>query len=191
MGLLIDNAIVVVDEIQILLKAGYQPKEAISKSVSYLAVPLLASNLTTALTFTPVAMLPGGAGEFLRTIALCVILALLCSLLLSLTIVPASIGLMFNIHSKGNTITFSRRWWNTGFSRPALTRLYQRCLDFILLQPLLGILLALILPITGFLMAGNIPEQFFPPAERDQFHIELELTASASLKETESVALKA
>jgi multidrug efflux pump subunit AcrB len=55
----------------------------------------------------------------------------------------------------------------------------------------LGILLALILPITGFLMAGNIPEQFFPPAERDQFHIELELTASASLKETKSVALKA
>ncbi|MEM6755378.1 MAG: efflux RND transporter permease subunit, partial [Cyanobacteria bacterium P01_C01_bin.38] len=194
LGLLIDNAIVVVDEIQILFKAGYQPKEAISKSVSYLAVPLLASNLTTALTFTPVAMLPGGAGEFLRTMALCVMLALLCSLLLSLTIVPASIGLMFNIHSKGNsydTFTFSRRWWNIGFSHAALTRVYQNCLDFILLQPVLGILLALILPITGFLMAGNIPEQFFPAAERDQFHIELELTASASLKETESAALKA
>lgn len=70
LGLLIDNAIVVVDEIQILLKAGYQPQEAISKSVSYLAIPLLASTLTTVLTFTPIVLLPGGAGEFVRPIAL-------------------------------------------------------------------------------------------------------------------------
>ncbi|MEM6751602.1 MAG: efflux RND transporter permease subunit [Cyanobacteria bacterium P01_E01_bin.35] len=192
LGLLIDNAVVVVDEMQILLKAGYQPQEAISKSVSYLAVPLLASTLTTVLTFTPVALLPGGVGEFVRTLALCVILALLCSVLLSLTIVPALIGLMFNPQSKGNVVTVpQRKWWSTGFSQPALTRLYQRCLDFILAQPLLGVLLTLILPITGFLMASDIPEQFFPPAERDQFHIELELPASASLKETESVAVEA
>jgi len=192
LGLLIDNAIVVVDEIQILLKAGYQPQEAIPKSISYLAVPLLASTLTTVLTFMPVALLPGGAGEFVRPIALCVILALFSSLLLSLTIVPALIGLTFNRHSKGNVVTASqKRWWNTGLSQPALTRIYKRCLDYILVKPWLGVLLALILPITGFVMARGIPEQFFPPAERDQFHIELELPASASLKKTESVAIKA
>lgn len=101
-------------------------------------------------------------------------------------------GLMSNPQSKGNVVTTpQRRWWNIGFSQPALTRLYQRCLDYILVQPLLGVLLALILPITGFLMASDIPEQFFPPAERDQFHIELELPASASLQETESVAVEA
>lgn len=57
-------------------------------------------------------------------------------------------------------------------------------------KPVLGVILALILPITGFLLAGNLPEQFFPTAERDQFYIELELPASASLKETKSVALQ-
>ncbi len=190
LGLLIDNAIVVVDEMQILLKAGYHPKKAISKSASYLAVPLLASTLTTILTFIPIALLPGSEGEFLNTLALCVILVLLCSLLLSLTIIPALIGLIFN--GKGNIVSVHKsRWWSSGFSQPTLTRLYQRSIHSILTQPLLGILIALILPITGFLMASDIPEQFFPPAERDQFHVELELPASASLKETESVAVEA
>lgn len=126
----------------------------------------------------------------MNTLALCVILVILCSLLVSLTIIPALIGLIFN--GKGSIVpVHRRRWWNSGFSQPALTQLYQRSLDSILTQPLLGILIALILPITGFLMASDIPEQFFPPAERDQFHIELELPASASLKETESVAVEA
>ncbi len=48
-------------------------------------------------------------------------------------------------------------------------------------------MLALILPVTGFLVTGSIPKQFFPPAERDQFQIELELSSSASLKQTKSV----
>ena len=68
--------------------------------------------------------------------------------------------------------------------------LYQRYLNNILTKPVLGVILALILPITGFLVVANLPEQLFPPAERDQFYIELELPYSASSKETKSVALQ-
>lgn len=192
LGLLIDNAIVVVDEMQILFKAGYQPQKAISKSVRYLSVPLLASTLTTVLTFTPIVLLTGKRGEFLRPLGLCVILSLLSSLLLSLTIVPTINGLIFTYQNKKNISNFEqKRWWNTGFSQTGLTRFYQRCLNLILLKPILGVIFALILPITGLLMAGNIPEQFFPPAVRDQFSIELELPHSASLKETQLVAYRA
>ena len=188
LGLLIDNAIVVVDEMQILLKAGYKPSEAISKSVRYLAVPLLASTLTTVFTFTPVVLLIGGQGEFMKPLGVCVILSLLSSLFISLTIVPALTGLTFT----GNLSAIKQiLWWNSGFSQTSLTRFYQRCLKSILLKPILGVILAFILPITGFVVASNIPEQFFPPAERDQFYIELELPHFASLKETESIALKA
>ncbi len=191
LGLLIDNAIVVVDEMQILLKAGKKPIQAISKSVRYLAVPLLASTLTTVLTFSPIILLPGKTGEFLKSVAICVTLSLFCSLLLSLTIVPAINGLMFNRSDLANMVNIKqRKWWNTGFYQPKLTRIYQRYLNSILTKPVLGVILALILPITGFLVAGNLPEQFFPTAERDQFYIELELPASASLKETKSVALQ-
>ena len=222
LGLLIDNAIVVVDEVQHLLKRGFKPQTAISKSVSYLAIPLLTSNLTTILTFLPITLLSGQTGEFVRTIAFSVILALLSSLFLSLTIIPALIG---SIHrkakeqerEKGQNSQFpvsslrspvpnsqfssqnlqslpgkkisqiNNRLWSQGFSHPYLTQFYRLTQDFILAKPRLGILLALILPLIGFLTASSLQEQFFPPAERDQFHIELELPSSASLEKTQSV----
>ncbi len=74
LGLLIDNAIVVVDEVQGRLRSGLPPMEAVGKTVSHLLVPLLASTLTTVLAFVPIATSPGGTGEFIGTIGLTVIL---------------------------------------------------------------------------------------------------------------------
>ncbi len=184
LGMLIDNAVVVVDEMENLLREGWLPHKAISQAVSYLAIPLLASTLTTVFTFLPIALLPGNIGEFVRTISISVILALSSSLLLSLTVIPAIRGRMNQKAEKHNR---SRAWGRTGFSNSRLTKVYRHTLNSILANPTLGILLALILPVTGFLMAGSIPEQFFPPAERDQFQIELELSSSASLEQTQSV----
>ncbi len=198
LGMLIDNPIVIVDEIQHQLKQGIPIQKALSNSVSYLAIPLLASNLTTILTFVPIILLPGDAGEFVGTVALSVILALLSSLFLSLTIIPALLGRLFSKssrrkNSRKNPLNHIqvRNWsfsfWNQGFSHSSLNRIYSLSLDFILAKPILGILLALVLPITGFLMATSLTEQFFPPATRDQFHIELELSSSASLEKTQGV----
>ncbi len=184
LGMLIDNAVVVVDEMEDLLREGLPPHKAISQAVSYLAIPLLASTLTTVLTFVPIALLPGNVGEYVRTISLSVILALGSSLLLSLTVIPAIRG---RIHQKADKYNRRSAWWRTGFSNSRLTKVYRHTLGYILATPVLGIVLALILPITGFLMASSIPEQFFPPAERDQFQIELELPLSASLEQTQSV----
>ncbi len=226
LGLLIDNSIVVVDEVQNQLQSGSKPKEAISKSVSYLAVPLLASTLTTVLTFMPIALLPGPTGEFVYTLALSVIITLLSSLFLSLTAIPALRGRMHQIRlgekergEAGESLPLQnlkpartikslacfsegvgvdgkiqnrgRGWWNNGFSSPGLTGVYRRTLDGILARPVLGVLLALILPSTGFLMALSLDTQFFPPAERDQLQIEFSLQSQASLEQTRSVVLQA
>ncbi len=188
LGMLIDNAIVVVDEIENLLGEGCPPHKAISQAVSYLTIPLLASTLTTILTFLPIALLPGNVGEFVRTIALSVILALGSSLLLSLTVISA---IRCRMHQKIEKNNRNSAWGRTNFSNSQLNKLYHHTLSSILATPVLGIVLALILPITGFFMAGSIPEQFFPPAERDQFQIELELPSSASLEQTQSVVEKA
>ena len=82
LGLLIDNAIVVVDEVQIRLRAGMHPSDAVGETVQHLLVPLGASTLTTVLAFIPIATSPGGTGEFIGTIGTTVILALLSSLVL-------------------------------------------------------------------------------------------------------------
>ena len=215
LGMLIDNPIVIVDEVQHQLKQGIPIESALFQGVSYLAIPLLASNLTTILTFIPIILLPGDAGEFVGTVALSVILSLLSSLFLSLTIIPALLGIIFSKSSqikhlrkkslnyirfdnlssffgkkrrakRNKNIPLSRNTiWSQGFSHSKLSQLYGLSLDFILAKPILGILLALVLPVTGFMMAASLPEQFFPSATRDQFHIELELSAAASIEKTQ------
>ena len=194
LGLLIDNSIVVVNEVQQEINRGTRPRQAISTKVKYLSVPLLASNLTTILAFMPIAILPGSTGEFVGSIALTVILALFSSLLLSFTVVPALSGI---IHQKQEQQYQSKRqnMWLTlhskGFSHPILIKFYSRTLRFILGRPLLGVLLALILPITGFAMASSLEEQFFSPAERNQILVEFELEPYASIEQTKLNTIQA
>lgn len=89
LGLLIDNAIVMVDEVQHRLDVGAPPAEAIAGAVRHLAVPLGSSTLTTALAFMPMILMAGPAGEFVGGIGLSVILALTASLFLALTVIPS------------------------------------------------------------------------------------------------------
>ena len=190
LGLLVDNAIVVVDEMNQELNQGIKPHKAISKTISYLTIPLLASTLTTVLTFLPVALISGPTGEFVRTIAFGVILALVSSLFLTLTVVPALMGRLNDFAISSKTSKSKTSWWNKGISSYKITQIYTLTLKYILRKPVLGIILALILPVTGFAMATGLEEQFFPPAERDQFQIELELSSSASLEETKASVLQ-
>ena len=104
LGLLIDNAIVVVDEVQGRLRSGASPADAVGGTVKHLLVPLLASTLTTVLAFVPIALSPGATGEFIGAIGATVILALLSSLFLSLTVISSLAG---RLHS-WTTKAFSR-----------------------------------------------------------------------------------
>ncbi len=189
LGLLIDNAIVVVEETSIKLREGNSPAQAVSDSVKHLFLPLLGSTLTTALAFAPIALMPGPAGEFVGAIAINVIIAIFSSFFLAMTIIPAiSAGIRSFRKGNQNRLSTSEgnraRWWRAGFNHPALTRGYRNALDFVLRHPVSGILLGAVLPILGFLVATQLPEQFFPPADRDQLHIELELSPHSSLAGT-------
>ena len=184
LGLLIDNAIVVVDEVQKGLQKGMAPQTVIPETVKQLGIPLMASTLTTILAFMPIALLQGGTGEFVRSIAQSVMLALVSSLLLALTIIPV---ISVRIHQWGRPKHHSpkRTWWNAGISLPPLTWLYRRILTGIFFFPLLGIILGLSLPIAGFAVASDLPEQFFPPAERDQLTVAIQLSATTALDVTQ------
>lgn len=180
LGLLIDNAIVVVDEVRTKLHARMAPEDAVISTVRHLAVPLLGSTLTTALAFAPIALMPGPAGEFVGSIAISVILAICSSFFLAMTVIPAIAALFADPEEDPET----GHWWQVGFSHAGLRNAYSKSLDFLFSKPLLGVGLGCILPISGFIVAGSLPEQFFPPADRDQINIELELSAHASLAET-------
>ena len=199
LGLLIDNAIVVVDEVQIRLRAGMHPAAAVSETVKHLVVPLVASTLTTVLAFVPIATSPGGTGEFIGTIGTTVILALLSSLALSLTVIAAMIGLIYRRWpSRAGTpaaplpaMTQSSHWWEGGFYNRALSTAYANSLNVTFHRPILGIGIALILPVVGFVQFAGLPQQFFPPTNRDQFQIEFEMPAQTAMALTRSQVLQA
>ena len=187
LGLLIDNAIIVVDEVQSYLEKGLSPKAAVSTTVSHIFNPLLASTFTSVLAFVPIATAPGGTGEFTGTIGVTVILALISSLILALTIIPALAG---RLHQWQPTSS-SASWWEKGFSHPRLTQVYKCSLDGSFKFPLLGMALIFVLPLWGFMAFGHLQQQFFPPTDRGQFYLNFELPIQTSLEETQAQAMKA
>lgn len=182
LGLLIDNAIIVVDEVQGRLRQGLPPSTAVSQTVRHLLVPLLASTLTTVLAFIPIATSPGGVGEFIGTIGLTVILALLSSLALSLTVIVSLVGRLHH----WNPLPQRWGWLQHGFSNAALANGYKWTLRAVFHRPWLGVGLSLVLPIMGFAVFATLPQQFFPPTNRNQFQIEFELPTQASLAATQA-----
>ncbi|AFY52639.1 cation/multidrug efflux pump [Rivularia sp. PCC 7116] len=211
LGLLIDNAIVVVDEIQVELEHGLKPKDAVVKTVNYLTVPLLTSSLTTILTFLPIGLLPGGAGEFVGSIAWGVIMSLVSSLVISLTVIAALSGRFLaqtqvdeeDIRPKRksrksrllsrllSTIKNPHAWWNSGLSSPFLGRIYRKTLNWATAKPLIAIVLTMILPVMGFINVSSLPTQFFPSLNRDQFQIEVEFPAQTSIAQSREDVLLA
>jgi multidrug efflux pump subunit AcrB len=187
LGLLIDNAIVVVDDVEQRLRAGAAAGEAVRQSVGYLLVPMLAATLTTVLAFVPIATSAGATGEFIGSIGLVVILALLSSLALSLSVIPALSVRLRRWQPLGPEV----RWWEQGFSSAALERPYRRALTLALRHPWRGVALALLLPVLGFAVFGGLEQQFFPPTNRDQVQIELRLPQQSPLDRTEALALAA
>lgn len=180
LGLLVDNAIVVTDAIRSKRLQGVGALEAVQSSLDHLWSPLLSSTVTTILAFMPILLLAGRAGEFVGAIGLSVIIALAISYVFAMTIVPAVAGRFLKGSDEGETPSF----WATGIRWPRLTAWFERTLDCSLAHPKRSILLASILPLAGFAGASTLPQQFFPPADRDQFHIEMRLPQQASIEET-------
>ncbi|MEO0986721.1 MAG: efflux RND transporter permease subunit [Cyanobacteria bacterium J06639_14] len=187
LGLLIDNAIVVVDEVQARLRSGLSPAEAVGTTIRHLLIPLLASTLTTVLAFVPIATSPGGTGEFIGTIGLTVILALISSLALSLTVTAALVGRLHH----WQPLRLQADWWLHGLANETLATAYRWTLRRVFQRPWLGIGLAMVLPVIGFAVFGTLEQQFFPPTNRDQFQIEVQLPNQTAIAQTQSVVLAA
>lgn len=174
LGLLVDNAIVVVDELKLEREEGHGEEEAIRSVSRRLSLPLASSTATTVLAFLPIALLPGGTGEFVGTIALTVIIAMVSSLALSLWVLPT---LFFWVYRQPRP---SQDFW----ASPRLAAFYRG----LFARPGLSLSLALLFPLSGLLAARHLKEQFFPPTDRSQFRMVIELPNSKTLEATEAVA---
>ena len=180
LGLLIDNAIVVVEDYKLNRRRGLEIADAISASLRHLVIPLGASTATTVFAFLTIAMAPGGVGDFTGTIGLSVVLAVSSSYVLAMTVVPAIAGFIEQRWPTGE----GRRWWHNGYSNTRLTRRYASSVGAVLRRPWLGVAAGVVLPVIGFLLAPTLTQQFFPPVDRDQFQVQLSLPVQSSIWET-------
>ena len=173
MGLLIDNPIVIVEEVRGRVFQGKPILRAVREAIQHLWMPLAGATFTTVLAFLPIASLPGPAGEFVGGIAISVILAIVSSLLLALTVIPALTGLL-GIPSTKTGI------FNSGWQPTRLKRIYRLSLVWAFRFPAIGVLLGIVLPVLGFYLARHLPLQFFPPSDRNQIQIEIEQASSSN-----------
>ncbi len=188
LGLLIDNAIVVVDEYNLRARSGEAPGAAVAATVRHLFVPLAASTLTTVLAFLPIVLMPGGAGEFVGPISIGVGLSVVTSFLVTMTLIVALAA--FSDRRRPAAAETSR-WWRDGFSHEGLAGIYRRGLRLVLERPAIGVAFSLLLPLVGFGLAGTLSQQFFPANDRNQFQVQLVLPSQSSIEETRSAALEA
>ncbi|KAA5801667.1 efflux RND transporter permease subunit [Alkalicaulis satelles] len=182
LGLLIDNAIVVVDDYRLLRARGMDRTQAVDKAARTLFGPLLASTLTTIFAFAPIALMPGVAGEFISMIGVSVIFAVGSSFVLAFTVI-LGLAVVFDDTGAGQGY---RGFLRDGLRSRPLAWAYRKLLDAVIAQPVLGVALSLILPVAGFAAATTLPSQFFPPTERDMFQVRLVLPASVSIEQTRS-----
>ncbi|MEM7145617.1 MAG: efflux RND transporter permease subunit [Verrucomicrobiota bacterium] len=193
LGLLIDNAIVMTDEVGKNRRKGLGPVDAMSAAVRHLFLPLLSSTLTTMLAFMPILLLPGNAGDFVSSIASSVIVALGASFLVAMTVIGAFAALWGGAGKRvgdggvrGEEV--GRRWWVDGVRAPRLVKGARAAIGFLVERPYLGIGTALVVPIVGFLAAGTLGSQFFPRTDRNMFEVEVWLPTESSVENTRRVA---
>ncbi|MEL6584754.1 MAG: efflux RND transporter permease subunit [Pseudomonadota bacterium] len=182
LGLLVDAAIVMTDEVRQGLERGEGREGAVARAVKRLFAPLFASTLTTALSFMPMVLLPGPAGDFVGSIALAVIIMLFWSLVIALTVTPAIAGWSLRDRKGG--------WFAHGIPGGPLARAFRWTLSWSMRHPVNAVAYALVLPVMGFLAMPTLTAQFFPGLDRDQFYIEVEMPAGTALGRTEAVALE-
>lgn len=184
LGLLVDAAIVMTDEIRKKLVAGETRLQAVDFAVRRLFAPLIASTITTVLAFMPMVLLPGPAGDFVGSIAIAVIIMLLSSLALAVTITPALAGLLLKVpapDARGG-------WLTNGVSFARAGAVFHGSLRLALAHPKLSILFALILPVVGFGAFPTLKPQFFPGVDRNQFYVQVQLPDGSAIRETERIA---
>ena len=181
LGLLVDNAIVVTENVDRFLRNGHPPVEAAAKGASQVGWAVASGTMTTILAFFPILLLETGAGVFLRSMPVTVILALLASLVIALTLSPLMASFVLRGRKTGTPLMLKgiRRFT----SGP-----YKSLLSFSLRHPWLILTTAVLILAASLMLAGKLGVSMFPKAEKDMLLINIELPEGSSFQQTDQVA---
>ena len=167
MGMLVDNAIVIIDGILVDLKAGKSRREALTAIGKKTAMPLLGATLIAILAFLPIFMSPDTAGVYVRDLFIVIAVSLFISWLLALAHAPLMADRM--LHP-----TVSRDTPFTGRAYRVLERVVRLCLS----HRLVTVACAVAVLVLSALCYPYLRQSFFPDMDYDQLYIEYKLPES-------------
>jgi len=182
LGLLVDDSIVVVENIERYLRMGYAKKEAAIAATRQIGLAVLGCTATLIFAFLPLMFLPEAPGDFIRSLPAAVVTTVLASLFVSLTIVPflSSRILSGHEHPEGNFFLRGLRRFINGS--------YRRLLHAAIARPALTLMIAFGIFIGCLALIPRVGFSVFPASEKPMFLINITTPLGTSLPATDSVA---
>ncbi|NOT75141.1 MAG: efflux RND transporter permease subunit [Cyclobacteriaceae bacterium] len=185
LGLLVDDSIVVVENIERWMREGHSRMDATLKGTKQIGMAVLGCTVTLIISFMPLVFLPEAAGEFIRSLPMGVITCVLASLLVSLTIIPFLSSRLLKEHTghpDGNMFMRALKKVIHGSYGPILERALAR--------PYVTIAVALAIFIGSLQLFPVIGFSLFPASEKPQFLVEVTTPLQSNLNYTNDVTKK-
>ena len=182
-GLVIDDAIVVVEAMYAKIAAGRSRLEGIHEAIGEIFHPLVASTLTPVVVFLPLAFLTGVTGVFFRALAMTMVVSLLTSLVLAITLTPSLAG-WFVKEPKRPAGEQPRNEGEGGFVLRRVLRLYERAVRVALGHRWLTMLACAVIAAVGVVVYQHLQSDFLPPFDEGGFVIDFNAPAGTSLTES-------
>ena len=191
-GLVVDDAIVVVEGVQRHIEEGLAPKEAAMKAMKELSGPVVGIALVLASVFVPTAFIPGITGRLYQQFALTIAISVMLSAFNALTLSPALAGLLLRPKPEEGTYkrrgplgkffdVFNRYWERStnGFVRWSHAVIHKGALVLVLLAGFgLG----------AFFFGSRLPSSFMPDEDQGYIYVSMQLPIAASMERTSAAA---
>ncbi len=188
LGLLVDNSIVIVENIERFIGLGNTNRDAAVKGSAQLGWPIISATVTTMLAFIPIIAMPDKAGRFIQSMPVTVIFTLFASLCIALLLTPYLANIFLKKHSDKTT---KKHELNLKFlMRYLIAGPYRISLDFALRRRGLVILISLALLAGSLGLFRLVGVSFFPKAEKPQFMIRIHTPDGVNIDKTDEVARK-
>jgi len=182
-GLLIDDAIVVRENIFRHIEMGKPPLEAARAGTEEVKLAVIATTLTVIAVFGPIAFMKGMTGQFFRQFGLTIVFAMIISLFDALTMAP-----MLSAYFAGNPHpTGKRSWWGRLMAKLEAFHLwmadrYEEVVRFTLRHPVMVLFFSVIVFVGCMASLSKVPKGFFPQQDQGEFSVSLDMAPGTNLE---------
>jgi hydrophobic/amphiphilic exporter-1 (mainly G- bacteria), HAE1 family len=185
-GLVVDDAIVVVEGVERHIEEGMTPKNAALKAMEELSGPVVGIALVLSAVFVPTAFIPGITGKLYQQFAVTIAISVLLSAFNALTLSPALAALLLRpkTESQGLLQRFFN-WFNRSFERA--TDGYVRWSGVLLRKTAVVVVMLLVFSVAAGFFANRLPSSFLPDEDQGYAYVNLQLPNGASLERTTAV----